>query len=143
VTFQGVSRATDLNRDGRCSRRVRRPGYLHLNVGFGVVQGNDFAEDTDTGELMNLGFKMRAEGETAYEPDVLVRLESHKPGKKATAVPTAHVEKDRTGVLAGQTIAWPTFDTMAKTAGSSLVGRRDDAPWAHVGEPWPSCGPSA
>ena len=106
-------------------------------------QGNDFAEDDDTGELKNLGFKMRAEGETAYEPDVLVRLESHKPGKKATAVPTAHVEKDRTGVLAGQTIAWPTFDTMAKTAGSSLVGRRDDAPWAHVGEPWPSCGPSA
>ena len=106
-------------------------------------QGNDFAEDDNTGEMKNLGFKMRAEGETAYEPDVLIRLESHKPSKKAQAVPTAHVEKDRTGVLAGQTIAWPTFDTMAKTAGSSLVGRRDDAPWAHVGEPWPSCGPSA
>src|SRR5262245_33643022 len=44
-------------------------------------QGNDFAEDEESGELKNLGFKMRAEGETAYEPDVLVRLESHKPGK--------------------------------------------------------------
>jgi hypothetical protein len=77
-------------------------------------QGNDFAEDDETGEMKNLGFKMRAEGETAYEPDVLIRLESHKPSKKAQAVPTAHVEKDRTGVLAGQTIAWPTFKNLAQ-----------------------------
>ena len=26
----------------------------------------------------------------------------------------AHVEKDRTGVLAGQTLEWPTFDNVAK-----------------------------
>jgi hypothetical protein len=77
-------------------------------------QGNEFAEDDETGEMKNLGFKMRAEGETAYEPDVLIRLESHKPSKKAQAVPTAHVEKDRTGVLAGQTIAWPTFANLAQ-----------------------------
>src|SRR5262249_44431964 len=76
-------------------------------------QGNDFAED-DSGELKNVGFKMRAEGETAYEPDVLIRLESHNPSKTAQAVPTAHVEKDRTGVLAGQTIAWPTFANLAQ-----------------------------
>ena len=37
-------------------------------------QGNDFAEDDESGEMKNLGYKMRAEGETAYEPDVLVRL---------------------------------------------------------------------
>jgi AAA domain len=76
-------------------------------------QGNDFAEDDESGELKNLGYKMRAEGETAYEPDVLVRLEAHKPSKKALAIPTAHVEKDRTGVLAGQSIPWPTFDNLA------------------------------
>ena len=90
-------------------------------------QGNDFAEDDDTGELKNLGFKMRAEGETAYEPDVLVRLESHRPGKKATAVPTAHVEKDRTGVLAGQTIAWPRFENMARPL-LGLLGTTQAAP---------------
>jgi hypothetical protein len=76
-------------------------------------QGNDFAEDDESGEMKNLGYKMRAEGETAYEPDVLVRLEAHKPSKKALAIPTAHVEKDRTGVLAGQSIPWPTFDNLA------------------------------
>lgn len=39
-------------------------------------QGNDFAEEDASGELKNNGYKMRAEGETAYEPDVLIRLEA-------------------------------------------------------------------
>jgi hypothetical protein len=77
-------------------------------------QGIDYGEDEESGELKNLGFKMRAEGETAYEPDVLVRLESHKADRKELAVPLAHVEKDRTGILAGQSIPWPAFDNLAK-----------------------------
>jgi hypothetical protein len=89
-------------------------------------QGNDFAED-DNGEIKNLGYKMRAEGETAYEPDVLVRLESQKPNKKALAVPTAHVEKDRTGVLAGKTIAWPAFANLAQPL-LGLLGTTQAAP---------------
>jgi hypothetical protein len=77
-------------------------------------QGVDYAEDESSGELKALGYKMRAEGETAYEPDVLLRLEAHKAGKKAPAVPVAHVEKDRSGVLAGRTIGWPTFANVAQ-----------------------------
>jgi hypothetical protein len=77
-------------------------------------QGIDYGEDEGTGELKNLGFRMRAEGETAYEPDVLIRLESHKADRKELAIPLAHVEKDRTGILAGQSIPWPTFDNLAK-----------------------------
>ena len=77
-------------------------------------QGIDYGEDEESGELKSLGYKLRAEGETAYEPDLLVRLEAHKPNKKALTVPTAHIEKDRTGVLAGQTIHWPDFDNIAK-----------------------------
>ncbi len=77
-------------------------------------QGNDFAEDEASGELKNVGFKMRAEGETAYEPDVLIRMESHKASRKEATIPLAHVEKDRTGILAGQSIPWPTFDNIAQ-----------------------------
>jgi hypothetical protein len=77
-------------------------------------QGIDYGEDEESGELKSLGFKLRAEGETAYEPDVLLRLETHRPSKKGLAVPTAHVEKDRTGVLAGQTIQWPGFENIAQ-----------------------------
>jgi hypothetical protein len=77
-------------------------------------QGIDFGEDEDSTELKNMGFRMRAEGETAYEPDLLIRLESHKENRKTATIPVAHVEKDRTGVLAGQTISWPKYDNVAQ-----------------------------
>ena len=74
-------------------------------------QGTEYGEDP-SGELKVLGAKMRAEGETAYEPDVLLRLEMKRTGKDKV-IPTATVEKDRSGVLAGQTIAWPGYDNIA------------------------------
>jgi hypothetical protein len=77
-------------------------------------QGIDYGEDEQSGELKNLGFRMRAEWETPYEPDVLIRLEPHKATRKQLAIPVAQVEKDRTGVLAGQSIPWPTFDNLAR-----------------------------
>jgi hypothetical protein len=77
-------------------------------------QGIDYGEDEASGELKSLGFRMRAEGETAYEPDVLLRLEAHRPAKNKPTIPVAHVEKDRTGILAGQSIPWPTFDNVAQ-----------------------------
>jgi hypothetical protein len=77
-------------------------------------QGIDYGEDEASGELKSLGYRMRAEGETAYEPDLLLRLEARRPAKNKATIPVAHVEKDRTGVLSGQTIAWPTYDNVAK-----------------------------
>jgi AAA domain len=77
-------------------------------------QGIDYGEDEGTGELKQVGFRLRAEGETGYEPDVLIRLESHKTNRRQAATILAHVEKDRTGVLAGATIEWPNFDKIAK-----------------------------
>src|ERR1700680_1885090 len=50
-------------------------------------QGIDYGEDEASGELKSLGYKMRAEGETAYEPDLLLRLEAHKANRKQAAVP--------------------------------------------------------
>jgi hypothetical protein len=77
-------------------------------------QGIDYGEDESTGELKQLGFRLRAEGETGYEPDVLVRLEAHKTNRRQAATILAHVEKDRTGILAGATIEWPTFEKLAQ-----------------------------
>ncbi len=75
-------------------------------------QGNDWGEDEQTGELVNQGYKMRAEGETAYEPHVLLRLEVRKG--KQRGVHVAHVEKDRTGKLHGRIIEWPSFASVAE-----------------------------
>ena len=77
-------------------------------------QSVDYGEDESTGELTSKGFRMRAEGETGYEPDVLLRLEQRRSKNQPRAITAAHVEKDRTGVLNGRTIEWPSFDSVAK-----------------------------
>lgn len=77
-------------------------------------QAVEYGEDESTGELTSLGYRMRAEGETGYEPDVLLRLEPRRTKRDPRAVPVAHVEKDRTGILAGRTIEWPSFESVAK-----------------------------
>ena len=81
-----------------------------------------------SGELTCLGYKMRAEGETGYEPDVLLRLEQRRVKTQAQATCTAIVEKDRSGVLAGQTIDWPTFDNIAKPLLGLLGSKQAEVP---------------
>ena len=77
-------------------------------------QGNEWAEDSETEELKRVGTKMKAEGETPHEPDFLLHMEAIKNPKEKIATITAFAEKDRSGVLAGKVIEWPTFDNIAK-----------------------------
>jgi hypothetical protein len=91
-------------------------------------QGIDYTDDDGSGELKSVGYKMRAEGETAYEPDVLVRLESFRSNRKTPAIPVAHVEKDRTGILAGKSIDWPAFDSLARPLLGLLGTKQAQAP---------------
>ena len=103
---------------GQIKRPYRDLMHLLLSAPYHVLicgrQAVDYGEDEQTGELQSMGLRMRAEGETGYEPDVLIRLEQRRPKREPRAVPIAHIEKDRTGVLAGQTIAWPHFDNIAR-----------------------------
>ena len=77
-------------------------------------QGNEFVEDEETGEVKANGVKMKAEGETQYEPHICIRMEPFKDKKAKTQVITAFIEKDRSGILSGQTIVWPTFEKIAQ-----------------------------
>jgi hypothetical protein len=90
-------------------------------------QGNEYAEDEE-GELKHVGVKMKAEGETPYEPHILVRMEAIRPSSKAMAVPTAFIEKDRTGVLAGKAIAWPNFENLGAPILRLLGGEQAQMP---------------
>lgn len=74
-------------------------------------QGNDFEHDEEKDELIKVGVKMKAEGETPYEPHILLRMETVKQ-KKGNAIITAFAEKDRTGLLSGKTIQFPNFDSI-------------------------------
>lgn len=78
-------------------------------------QGTDYATDEETDELKAVGVKMKAEGETPYEPHILIRMEAVKP-KKANEVAQifAYAEKDRTGVLAGRSFQNPSFDSLCR-----------------------------
>lgn len=73
-------------------------------------QGVEYETDEETDELKAVGVKMKAEGETPYEPHILIRMESIRP-KRTSEIATimAYVEKDRTGVLNGRTFENPTF----------------------------------
>lgn len=78
-------------------------------------QGTEYATDEETDELKAIGVKMKAEGETPYEPHILIRMEAIKPKKSMElATIVAYAEKDRTGVLAGRSFVNPTFDTLCK-----------------------------
>ena len=74
-----------------------------------------YAEDEETEELKATGVTMRAEGETPYEPHILIRMEALKPKKtNEVAQIIAYAEKDRTGVLSGRSFVNPSFDTLCK-----------------------------
>jgi len=85
-----------------------------LNLPIHVIlcgrQGVDYGVD-DRGEQRALGVKMKAESETPYEPDFLFRMEAVR-GRGPDAITTLFVEKDRSGVLRGKAIEWPTFDNV-------------------------------
>jgi hypothetical protein len=105
--------------------RLKRP-YLDLvswliNSPFHVLlagrQTGQY-EDDDDGRLRAVGVKMRSEKETPYEAHVCVRMEciyEKNNAKKniGLGVPTAYVEKDRSGILQGNVYPWPSFATLA------------------------------
>lgn len=73
----------------------------------GVVIEND-----EEGEPQVVGTKMKAEGETPHEPHILGRM---RPGrdKDGGYVIKVFFEKDRSGILTGREIEWPTYQTIA------------------------------
>lgn len=90
-------------------------------------QGTEYATDEDTDELKAIGLKMKAEGETAYEPHILLRMECLKD-KKGNGTIRAFAEKDRTGILQGRTIEWPSFDSICAPILPLLSGQQAQTP---------------
>lgn len=85
-------------------------------------EGTEYATDEETEELKAIGKKMKAEGETPYEPHILIRMEALKPRKtNELAQIVAYIEKDRTGVLSGRSFINPNFDSLCKPI-LSLLG---------------------
>lgn len=83
-------------------------GKYHM--GICGREGVEMADDDD-GEAKVVGAKMKAEGETAYEPHLLMRMMPVRE-EDGTHRIRAFFEKDRSGILTGRTIDWPNYSTL-------------------------------
>lgn len=88
-------------------------GHFH-----GILCGREgvVMEEDESGEMHVTGVRMKSEGETPYEPHILVRMIPERAGDGAHII-TAFVEKDRSGILAGKTVRWPKYETFAPIVG--------------------------
>lgn len=94
-------------------------------------EGVEMKEDED-GDTKVTGYKMKAEGETPYEPHILGRMVPERD-KSGTHIIKVFFEKDRSGILTGKTFKWPTYDIIAPVVGylsgdrQGTVGSLEDA----------------
>lgn len=112
-----------INAWGRIKKPYKDLMAFLLSTSLHVIicgrQKTVFEEDEETEEVKAVGVAMRAEGETPYEPHILIRMEAIRPKKtNAVADIVAYAEKDRTGILSGRSFINPTFNSIC----SPLLG---------------------
>ena len=66
-------------------------------------------EENDEGEVKVVGHRMKAEGETPYEPHILGRMVPDRD-KKGGYIYKVFFEKDRSGILSGKEYESPSFE---------------------------------
>lgn len=91
---------------------VRDPYHIMMCGRAGYEYANEINEETGKREIYQSGVKMKVEGETAYEPDLLVQMERYQEmegGNVKRVVRTATVLKDRSTILDGKSFENPTF----------------------------------
>lgn len=64
-------------------------------------------EEDDSGETVVVGKKMKSEGETPYEPHILLRFHPAR-SDDGGYITQFFCEKDRSGILTAKTVRWPT-----------------------------------
>lgn len=88
---------------------------LFLDGNFHAIlcgrEGVQMEKDED-GEMEVVGAKMKAEGETPYEPHILGRMQHRCDEAGNNNIVTVFFEKDRSGILAGRTFDWPNYQTI-------------------------------
>lgn len=103
-------------------------GSLHIIFTGRAGYEYDHEEDEETGkmtELKKTGIKMKAESETAYEPDVLVLVERHEEvlGKEKNIWRTASILKDRYRIIDGKTFKNARYKDFAPMIEKALDGK--------------------
>lgn len=81
------------------------------------ICGREGVEMADVdGENQVVGSKIKAEGETGYEPNILINMKQQRYTDVTDGVErgdiVAYFEKDRSGLYTGKSIKYPTFKTI-------------------------------
>ncbi len=95
---------------------VHDPYHTIMTGRAGYEYGKELNEDTGKKELVKTGIKMKVEGETAYEPDLLVLMERYQEmdgGSIKRVDHTATIIKDRSTLLDGRSFENPTYTHFA------------------------------
>lgn len=103
---------------------VTDPYHILMTGRAGFEYDYERNEDTGKKELRKTGIKMKVEGETAYEPDMLVLMERYEEilGKEKKVWREATIVKDRSTILDGKTIQNPKFSDFAPSVKVMLAG---------------------
>lgn len=104
----------------------------YLNSPLHIVmcgrQGYEYdmqVNDAGKKELVKTGVKMKAEGETGFEPSLLIQMEQEqtlKDGSVSSIERIAYVLKDRSTKLDGHTLRDPTFESFLPHIASLDIG---------------------
>lgn len=91
---------------------VNDPYHVIMCGRAGYEYTNEINAETGKREIFKSGVKMKVEGETAYEPDMLVYMERFEQvlGKEKKVWREATIIKDRSTILDGKTFTNPSFE---------------------------------
>ena len=92
-------------------RLVNGKFHILMSGRAGFEYENEINEQTGKREIYKSGVKMKVEGETAYEPDMLVLMERFEEilGKDKKIYRQATIVKDRSGLIDGKTFKNPAY----------------------------------
>jgi hypothetical protein len=95
---------------------VRDPYHIIMTGRAGYEYENEINKETGKREIYKSGIKMKVEGETAYEPDLLVlmeRMQEMEGGSIKKVTRQGIVIKDRSTVIDGKVFENPDFKDFA------------------------------
>lgn len=100
-------------KEGFSNRFVKSHLHIIFTGRAGFEYENEVNEETGKREIFKSGVKMKAENETAFEPDLLIDMQKVKVEKginNRTLKRIATIIKDRTTVIDGMEFENPTFE---------------------------------
>jgi hypothetical protein len=107
--------AIPLNAWGEIKKPYKQLMERFINGNFHAIicgrEGVQMEKNEESGEAEVVGAKMKAEGETPFEPHILIRMYAERE-KNGLYTINAFFEKDRSGVLTGKVLQNPDYVTI-------------------------------